>query len=300
MTSLLETALRIADYKPQPFVAPIPIDGLVTVSLMQNGVPLDYAVRGEAPGWWEFKPNQKKLIRTRSAYANEISTYLQALPRFYTIACIPSGEDAWLCVPYSAADAEQRGWSRGEPKIVYLIDEHIEPFDVLVTRSMAGVLIYDSLDHRLGTFTISELCKTLQDEKPKQHDWLNAYNIIQEWQAKAEQEAILAKVQNEMASVENRMKFLLEFMGARLITNEKRGNGYQVTWQAPDGRTYKMGVREDGHISVAGFCLSGTDSQHNLSSIVQIMEEAHRLNRFDVHHAYADYDGNNDDDDFPF
>ncbi len=298
--SLLDTALRFAEYKPQPFVAPIPTNGWVEVFTIQNGVPLRYTMHNQIPGWWELTPKGRKITVTSRAFVTDTMKYLDNLPRFYVIACVPSGEHTWLVVPYNASDASQRGWTNGEPKQMYLVSEEVQPFDVMIARSMAGVLLYDILDFRLGEFTKSSLCRELAEKKsaaPNERDWRNAYNIVTQWMLKAEQELRAKRISDKLAETQDRMKFMLEFMGAKLIESEKKGNGYLVTWEAPDGHKYKMGVREDGRISVAGFCLAGTDNQHNLSSIVQVMSEAHRQHRPDVNQAYADYEREDDDDD---
>jgi hypothetical protein len=294
---MLDTALRFAEYEPEPFIAPIPTNGIVEVFTLQNNVPLRYSLYKQTPGWWEVIPGRRAVLG-REAYAHETLEYLESLPRFYSIACVPSGDNIWLVVPYNASDASQRGWKNGEPKQVYLVSESINPFDVIVVRSLAGLLLYDSVDYRLGTFTKSELCRTLIENKsgiPNERDWRNAFNIVYDWESKAMQNASRAKIENQMASASDRMKFLLEFMGAKLIANEKKGNGYQVTWQAPDGHTYKMGVREDGRIAVAGFCMANTDSVHNLSSIVHVMLEGQRQNRPDINQAYANYEPDDED-----
>jgi hypothetical protein len=297
--SLLDTALRFAEYIPEPFVAPVPTDGIVDVFTLQNNVPLKYTIQGQKTGWYEIIPHKRRAVVGRQAWIDETTSYLESLPRFYAINCIQTGDNAWLVVPYNASDASQRGWKNGSPQQVYLVNENIEPFDVLLIRKLAGLFLYDSLDYRLGTFTKSEMCKEALENKktsPNERDWRNAFNIISEWQAKAEQEARLAKIENQMLNATDKMKFLLEFMGAKLVSSEKKGKGYQVIWEAPNGHTYKTGVCEDGRISVAGFCLAGTDAQHNLSSLVKVIEEAERIERFDINQARADYDDEDWDD----
>jgi len=300
---LLDTALRFAEYKPRPFIAPLPIKGRVETFIMQDGVPLHYTVQNEVPGWWEIMPYKNHARVSDSASITKIMQYRELLPRFYSIACIPSGQNEWLVVPFNAADASQRGWRNGEPKQVYLVDETIEPFDVIITRSLAGLLLYDSLDYRQNVEMSGEMREIVNKKTDRffTRDWANAFRIISDWMVKAEQEAKAKLIQDKLAKTQDRMKFMLEFMGAKLISSEKKGKGYKVTWEAPDGHTYKMGVREDGHISVAGFCLAGTDDQHNLSSIVQVMEEAHRQHRPDINQAYAEYDADdyldNDEED---
>jgi hypothetical protein len=290
--SLLDIALRFADYKPQPFVAPIPTNGIVDVFTLQNNVPLRYVIRNQKIGWYEINPGRRNMIG-REAYMNETEEYLNALPRFYAIVGVPSGENSWLVFPYNASDAAQRGWKNGEPKQVYLVSEKIEPFDVIVIRNLAGTMLYQGVDYRLGEQVNSENLRGIVAngyDYPARGSWGNAYTLVSEWRKKAEQDAFRVRLKTQTLSATERMKFMLEFMGASLVSAEKHGQGYVVVWTAPDGHTYKMGVKEDGRISVAGFCLNGTDSQHNLSSIVQVMEEAQQRERPDVHRAYANDD----------
>lgn len=293
--SLLDAALNLANYVPEPFVAPIPTTGKVEVFAFQNGVPLRYSLYGQKIGWWIIEPRKDRAAMGDAAQISEIVEYLENLPRFYVIACIPSGEQEWLVVPFNGSDAAQRGWKDGQPKKMYLCNERVEPFDLIVGRKLGDILLYDSPDFRLTTIALDET------QKPKSRDWSNAYNIISEWVKKAEEEAKKLEIKTQLDKVQDKLKFLLEFMGASLVSSEKKGNGYQVVWKAPDGHSYKMGVKEDGRISVAGFCLAGTDSEHNLSSIVQVMSEAQQRKRPDIQRAYADYQEENieeDDDDY--
>lgn len=293
--SLLDTALSLAGYIPEPFVAPIPTDGNVDVFTLQNGVPLRFFVRNHKIGWFEFEPRKDRVVANRQAEIIEIVNYLEALPRFYVIACIPSGEMEWIVVPFNGSDAAQRGWKNAEPRQMYLCNERIEPFDLIVARQLGSILIYDMPDLRLSSLDTINL---VNGQLPNTRDWYNAHRMVEEWTKKAEEEARKNLVKTQLEQIDNKLKFLLEFMGASLVSKEKKGKGYEVVWKAPDGHTYKMGVGESGRISVAGFCLAGTDSEHNLSSIVQVMEEAHRQNRPDVGRAYANPIIEEDDDDY--
>jgi hypothetical protein len=244
-----------------------------------------------------------KLARVdNTARPSDVIDYLSGLPRFYAIALYPTGDDTWLVAPYSIADAEQRGWIGGMPREVYLTRMQVEPLDVLVTRSMAGTLIFDDIDTRLGAHAVTvRLRETLAGKSHPIPDrsWSNALDIVSARLRKLVEEQQRAdleqRIREQKLSTEEAIRFQLEFMGAALRNIERLGDHYSVEWTAPDGHTYTMQVGQNLRVEVAGLCLNNSDRFHNLSSIVKVIEEATRLRRPDL--PGRDYDLQEDYDD---
>lgn len=283
--NLLDVARRVAERQPEPFVAPILAAPKSRVFTVQDGVPFEFWVEvgGAEVGWRTVKPWDRERARVGPrAQPWQRVMYLNALPSFYVIALYPVGERAWLCTPYNAADAAQRGWKDGRPRPLHLVSE-LMTFDVVVARSMAGVLLYDWHNMRLNVGpTVQFYRRNFHAGVPPTRmsmltrDFRNAYEIA--WDraqrvAQAERERQLAE---RRVTVRGRAEEHLGFMGANLLAWDENDAGYRVRWSY-GGREFSMDVRQDMQIASAGVCLDGTDQQHNLSSIVQVMAQRYDM-----------------------
>lgn len=291
--SLLQTLTRLSAHSPAPFVAPLIPDyhGRAQVFTMQDGIPYQFTIRHASMGWHTIIPASavsKRASVGEPAQVWQVWAYLEQLPRFYVIAVMPVDDNTWLAVPYNSADAAQRGWKQAQPKPVYIVNEGLLPFDVIETRAMGSALLYAGMALALRD---ANLGARLYDSNVTDHlnrDWQNAVRIVNDRLQEQQKQQALQALANQQASLQDRMRFQLEFMGAKLLDLAKRGQAYVVRWQAPDGHEYSMAVGEDTRIITAGICLAGSDSQNNLSSIVQVMEEAWQRRRPDL--AGLDYD----------
>ena len=199
-------------------------------------------------------------------------------------------ERTWLCIPYNAADAAQRGWANGEPRSLHLIRHAMGPFDVAVARDLAGMLLYEDINTSLHTSPISvemRRCLARGDvEFPKASpDFRNAYEILSRRRQEVSRQQQLEAIEARQQGDEGQVRFDLEFMGASLLALTETGEGYSVTWEF-DGCTHTTRVGRDMKVQSAGICLDSTDKQHDLSSIVQVMERARELHRFDLKKRY--------------
>jgi len=274
---------RLSNHYPQPFTAPIPNAEQVEVFTLQDNVPYRFRLRDAEPGWWVVTPETKAKARLdEPAQPCDMLAYLTALPRFYVICCFRLAEGTWLVVPYNASDAAQRGWPDGEPRVMHLVCHAVKPFDVATARFLAGTLLYDGLDDRLGLCAHGHL---LRSELGTQAGaatlkvnggFQNAYNIILKRRQELEAETRRQAVEHQRQTTEGELRWQLEFMGADLKAWSEVGNGYSVTWEH-EGRSYTTTLQRDRRVASAGICLDRTDAQHNLSSIVRVMEEAERL-----------------------
>jgi hypothetical protein len=282
--NLRDALARITTHKIHPFIAPVPDAGTVSILSIQENIPYLFSVTPLLPpGWYYMTPDSKGryVMGVDDAYPYQIGTYLSELPRFYVIACFPTSGLAWLCVPFNASDAAQRGWPGGQPRLVHLVGERVQPFDVLVARQLSSTLLYEQVDNRLDAW-----CSRFFQDKTDDGvvfarpsiDFMNAWTIVQDRRRAIEADRLRCSIQDAQTTVADKMRFLLGFSGAELVDWNENQGGYRVTWKYGD-RTYSMEVRRDMRIASAGLCLSNLDSQQNLTSIVGVMEEAERRGR---------------------
>lgn len=66
-----------------------------------------------------------------------------------------------------------------------------------------------------------------------------------------------------------RIRDVVTDAGGTYISYSKRGSGYLVEWEV-GGQTVKSVINDDMRILDAGFCLSGADKKHSMSSIVML------------------------------
>lgn len=299
--NLLQALQRVKDNKLEDFIAPLP-EGTVDLLSVQNDIPYWFQITNETPGWYTIKPMVERYANTigdkRFRFAHPIGTpqpfeiedYLNQLPHFNVIALYPVSQGSWLCVPHSVGDTKQRGWD-GKPKVFTLCQENIEPLDVVRVANLAGTLIY----HEMSKFsTESAASKFLlevdnvlkgnlkDDIKRFNNDWKSAFSLVLE---RVNRVRAKAKERN----LEENIKHHLEFVGASLKDWKENVDGtLQITFTDPyDGKPYTLPkVNKNLRTQVAGLCLSGTDSQHNLSSIVEVIHEARKLRRYDLNESY--------------
>jgi len=287
--SLLSVFESVSSHIPESFLAPIPGARNVQVFSLQDNIPYTFLLSGmHYPGWYHIDPVGKTqaLVSDREVLARDKFQYLEQLPRFYVIAISPVNETTWLCAPYNQADAQQRGWRNGIPQNVYLASGNVQPFDVLVTRRLDQILLFEDVNTRIETLTRECQQFVLDDEYlPRIKEFSAVVSIVRSFlrqqQAEREEEERRQRIAARIASVEDQARWQLEFMGAQLIDMSKNRNGYTITW-SHDGATFTQDVSDNLQIRSAGICLAGTDRRHNLSSIVAVMQEARHEHRYDL------------------
>lgn len=287
-SNLLNALQKVKDNRLEPFIAPLP-EGTVELISVQNSIPYWFLIENHKPGWSWLTPTEVKhkgynLISTRGGvepYPHQIEDYLNQLPHFNVIALYPVSQGSWLCVPHSVGDTKQRGWD-GKPKVFTLCNENIEPLDVVRVANLAGTLIY----HEVSKLTLEAFAaKDVLNEGIVLNlgrDWKVALFLLKE---RIDQ---LKKAQKK-DDLESQIKHHLEFVGSSLQSWTENVDGtLQITFTDPyDGKPYTLPkVDKNLRTQVAGLCLSGTDRQHNLSSIVEVIHEARKLRRFDLDQSY--------------
>ena len=282
---ILDLIHELDDHRPSTFLAPVLDADRVRVHAVQDNIPYTFTVQSE-PGWWILEPLSNKTKAQRVGPPRtmlDVTNYLKVLPRFLTIALFRVRNNTWLVVPFNSADAEQRGWLNGEPRELHLVRHRIQPLDVINARQLGGSLIYGSMSMAYGHS--AEMNRMRQNLLNCHFEMTidipgmaQAIDIIQQHIQEQRRMTKLKAAKERRSSVEEQLKWHLEFMGAELTSWHESGETYRVHWRH-EGRNYSMDVARSGFLESAGVCLEGTDRNHNLSSAVAVMRRHRELGR---------------------
>lgn len=290
--SLLDVVRKVVDHKPPRFAAPILDTDQTEVFVHLDDIPYRFVVDGVSPGWWIFEPHGNKAVAVEKATSISTFTLKSRLPLFYVINCYPVSKTATLAVPLNNSDAAQRCWPNGEPRIVHLVGgiDSLSSMDVFSAARMGSTMLYAGRESPPGTFIASHMAKRSIED-----GWTNVTALCSEFQSarrivldrieEMRREEELRRIQEQKSSLEETLRWHLEFMDAELVGWRDSTDGILVRWKI-EGREHEVRLRRDLRGSSVGICLSGTDSHHNLSSIIYVMEEARRRNRFDLPDSY--------------
>ena len=289
--SLLDVIAEVDRHEPREFMAPILDTRVTDVFVNLDNIPYRFEIvqdkdmPGDAvsPGWWIMKPTSKRIVEALGpAHPSQYLKYLDALPRFFVIALFPLSKDGhtWLCMPYNISDATQRGWpDGGVPLPLHLVRGRIFALDALKAKSLAGAMIYDDIAYSGSAFDIGAALRNrlrltgAPDVRGASPEFLAAFHIVRDRIEQAKKEERARAIREKRMTQEDEIRWKLDFMGAELVDWRQAGDGYVVEWRFGNV-VRKVTVRRDGRIASAGICLSGLDSQENLSSIVKVMEDA--------------------------
>jgi len=236
---------------------------------VQDGVPytLPAIHTISRSGWYWMAPLSYGVVASGpSVNPGDIRDYLNALERFLCIVCLPTGDSSALVVPFDIHDAASRGWAGGRPLEVFLIDETVAPMDFVWCRRQADVLLYDQMDLA-------------------HHDTRVTGGGPNTANARAIVDANATEPVPSLDDVEARMRWHLSFVGASLSDWSEIREGYEITWMH-DGVEFTAQFNDALGLRRAPICLAGTDGQQNLSSVVEVMQRARELQRYDLGEEY--------------
>jgi len=263
------------------------------VTTIIEGTSYRLRVRKAEPGWWKLRPlndHEAEVLNRPKPY--EVAGYLRQIPAIRVIVVWRLGERSWLVYPSNAGDARQRDWPSApgaptreryvpRPQPLHLVTAPaVRPFDVLVVRMLDGALLYDEYDRRtLWAPLADELrsCLERQEWEPSIRGLtpelqatlsLHRHRFLLEEKRMIEQEEAQRR-----GTLEGRLRVALEYSGAVLRAWTELGEGYEVVWEH-EGEEYRTVIRQDLFVESAGICLSGRDSDYDLSAIVHVMRLA--------------------------
>ena len=291
-----ELEAQASRLKEHQVLAPIPEGQQHYVTTLIEGTPYRLSIPEVEPGWWLLRPlsdHEAKVVGEPPPH--EIVHYLEQLPAIRVIAVYRLGERSWLVYPWNSGDAFQRGWPSlpssaktriPQPYPLHLVTAPaVRPFDVVVARMLDGLLLFDEYDRRtLWAPLADELraCLEKQEWTPRIGGLtpelravlsLHRHRFLEE-----EKRRILQEEAQRRRTLKGRLESALEYSGARLKAWTERGEGYEVVWEH-EGEEYRTLIRPDLFVESAGICLSGRDSDYNLSAIVHVMRQARERGR---------------------
>ena len=286
--ALSAQAARLGEHR---ILAPIVEAKQHWVTTIIEGTPYRLRLPRAEPGWWRLRPlndHEAELLDEPMAY--EILGYLEQLPAIRVIAVWRLGKWSWLVYPWNAGDASQRGWPPAahgryvpRPRPLHLVTAPaVRPFDVLVARMLDDMLLYDEYDRRTLWAPLADRMRLYLEKR----EWepsngeltpelqavlsLHHHRFLLEEKRRIEREEA-----QKRATLEGRLRAALEYSGAVLRAWTELGGGYEVVWEH-EGERYRTVIRQDLFVESAGICLSGRDSDYNLSAIVHVLRLARR------------------------
>ena len=263
------------------FLAPAVESGTVRVRIA--GVVCELRMRAtEFRGFGVFRPssfNEAELVRP--ATLAERKKYLELFPVVRLILHRRVGE-AWTALPAHRGDAR---FQIDGTVPVELVDE-AQLFDVVQARFDGGSFWFDSLEGRGDPARAAYLRASLEervDPEALKRPGLTAEErvayALNYFEAALSEEAGRGRDDRERERgdpVARRLRDSLAHAGARFLDYLERRDSYRVRYIL-DGHSHVSTVsREDLTIQSAGICLSGTDREFDLESLVGVIREGRR------------------------
>lgn len=290
--SLLDAIDRVESHSAQPFVAPLLSGSRSSVFVVQNGVPINFDVAPPSnPGWWYCDIKGKTFAKPeREAFPWELSEYFSPLPRFHVITTLQTDDQSWLVVPLNKADARQRGWPNAIPMTMHLTNANISPFDVVEAVSLGlGYMLFVNVwpGGNMLPLSIATRSKVFDEQTLSgvPRPFLQAAHMVLQFMEdqlrEQKLEAARDRAKLKEASTEDRIKWHLDFIGARLVDWRRSGSDLLVTSDY-NGLVHTFTVSGEARGVSAGICLDGTSGRHNLSSLVLAIQRARELHRYDL------------------
>lgn len=110
---------------------------------------------------------------------------------------------------------------------------------------------------------------------------VHLYHALEREQIRQIEEAAKKKQAMEelMKSIPGRLKLTFERSGARMLNYSLTGNRIIVDWEIPGGNQYNSVIdSRTWQIVECGFCVSGDDKRHNITSMVVTAQEYEQKN----------------------
>lgn len=270
-----------------PFVAPV-TPSTKRVFTLVDGLPYHYQRLRRIPNAWNrFKFNRSGILEIdhgNPPQPYEIRSYLELLrPRWAMIVLYKLGDGSFLCYPFNAGDAKQKGWGDG-PVAVHLVTDTVEPFDVVYARGVIYNLIYDmpsAINIANKDVLLNILGKVVSysnSDKFNTGESRTAFNIVNSRLIDIQRSEVEQARVAQTLTMEGRIKYNLEFLGAELLSWRESGNDIVVTWK-DGGQTYNSRIDSKMGTVSAGICLSGKDSDFNVAAMVDVIRQARKENK---------------------
>ena len=241
-------------------IAPILINKS-SVRVVVNSHPYRLYVEVPTPGWYVLRPYSSiRAEVVREAEPFEIQECLRLSMSLRTIVMRRINETRWLIFPFNSSDAKSKRFPSG-PLEVFMVDQNLEPFSVIMTRLWGGNLLYDSYISPPNE-CLSEDLENGKDQPGLvaglNPEFKTVYSLLTDEIERAKK-----------ATVEGRIKSAVGYLGASLVGFKEFGDGYEVTFR-DNNRTFRTRVSGSLRLISAGICLDDRESEQTLASSVAV------------------------------
>lgn len=266
MKSILEKYIQESDsLLSQEFVAPI-ID---IVRIKHNGFIYNFELNKRKKTWGIIQPissTRCKLIRDAEFF--EIEKYLEKLPKFKFILIKEIGDKSWIAIPFNYSDVRQRLHLKGKGNdtfIIHLVGE-CSTFDHVIARFDGFNFWFESIDDNVSYECVNRLRNRILDEKVDKKGLTKEQRISLDLYIKLDKEL-------EKKRTEDKIKNSLGIAKAELKSYVELGDNFKITWTSDDEEYSSLIRKKDLTVVSAGICLSGRDSDFDLTSIVNVIKD---------------------------
>jgi hypothetical protein len=213
-------------------------------------------------GFGIFKPSDfVKAKYIRDAEDELVAKYLNSLPRVRAILVFQT--DFWFASPADEQSCGKVGFMDLRP--CHLAREASQ-FDYVLGAYDGYNLWYLEHDPKADIEKIERLRESLRLKN------LGAKGMISE-DLKAYQWALKKRKEQELLTIEARIRYQMELLDAELISYRDLGDRLHITWSKLGRQHTTVIKKEDFSVLSAGICLSGEDAQFDLVSMVGVMQE---------------------------
>lgn len=246
------------------FVAPIVGRGKVRVRIA--GVVCELSVVAPVAGWQVLKPaSTREAAISRVATRAEVARYLSALPRARLVVTHRFAE-TWLGLPAAAP-------AKGivvEGLIPIALGGDLRLFDTAVVRFDGALFLPEGTERpAIAAYLRDEVAKLTPESA-----------LTRKGLTRPEREAyaIELEIRRELAKSpdERRLERALEAAGAKMERYEHHRDTFVVTFRVDGVLHTSIVSKRDLTIVSAGVCLSGHDSEFDLTSLVDVLRERRR------------------------
>lgn len=257
-----------------------PVYNNTEVATRINGFIYRFRIRRVPPGWYKFKPVDKKFARSiGECDFGERDTYLKKLDKIRMIF-VHRRDEVIYGIPFKT---NKFGFSHTSMMPVFLVtDDMISDFDEMECRCDGANVWYENVAMTSNLARNEYLHESLREKKSLDNLSFKglrfedkiAYSIrlgfiLEEERIAKEQEERLLLQQSEY-----RIKRAVEHAAGVFSKYEEKRDHFRVTYEV-DGHSYTSVIAKDDRLSVltAGICLNSTDRDFDLASLVNVIRE---------------------------
>ena len=261
-----------------------------TVSFIQTQVAgIQYKLRvSRRPqrGFGIFRPENSKFASfIREASEEQIERYLGLLPEVKGILVFQT--KFWYCIPINQNAYHHLGFIHLTP-VLQVSDA--QTFDYFVGRFDGHSIWFQELDANCDIEKIETLKEQAKTGKLKKIKGLTPEDKL------AFELSIKKKEEQEVLTLEGRLKAIFSSKGAKLDSYKERANQIEVKWKSPKGEYYTSIIRKkDLTIVSAGICLNNEDVKFDLHSLIGVVSQGE--DRSVIYRTSGDHQGYADDHD---